>query len=392
MKPLFSSDEEANAASASSATPAPGFAPAPASAPASAPAPAPAFPPLLDPARAADALPAMRPQASAPPPVRVDISGIDDKAIEGLGGNTGAGVAKVSAKLLGTVRASDADVFGTQLNELIATSKGLDPAKLRSGGLLSRVTNMFGSVKEKMLSQYQVVESRMDTLVGEMTRHANVHRARIQDFDEMYKGLEMYYQGLDADVRKGEEWAGRLRQAVAQQAAPANAFEAQQATELKRRLERLEKRIDDLRRAMLMATQMVPQIRLSQDNARALTDTFTDIVNVSIPAWRNVFSLYLLQLEAKQSAAVANAAYDATDAAFRAQADMLLENTETVARAKQRSLVSLETAQHVQTQLVTAFDRLEQISNEGQQRRRDELPKLQELERELIARFSPAAV
>lgn len=372
MKPLFSSDEEANAASTTPAAPAPTLAP------------------LLDPAPMPDALPALRPEASAAPMVRVDVSGIDDKAIEALGGSTGAGVAKVSAKLLGTVRASDADVFGTQLNELIATSKGLDPAKLRSGGLVSRLTNMFGSVKEKMLSQYQVVESRMDTLVTEMTRHANVHRARIQDFDEMYKGLELYYQGLDADVKKGEEWASRLRQAVAQQAAPANAFEAQQATELKRRLERLEKRIDDLKRAMLMATQMVPQIRLSQDNARALTDTFTDIVNVSIPAWRNVFSLYLLQLEAKQSAAVANAAYDATDAAFRAQADMLLENTETVARAKQRSLVSLETAQHVQTQLVTAFDKLEQISNEGQQRRQAELPKLQELERELIARFSPS--
>lgn len=376
MKPLFSSEEEANAASTAPA----------------APQPVPA--PLLNPAPMPDMLPTSLSEASAAPLVRIDVSGIDDKAIEGLGGSTGAGVAKVSAKLLGTVRASDADVFGTQLNELIATAKGLDPAKLRSGGLLSRVTNMFGSVKEKMLSQYQVVESRMDTLVAEMTRHANVHRARIQDFDEMYKGLEKYYQGLDADVKKGEGWAVQLRQAVAQQAAPANAFEAQQATELKRRLERLEKRVDDLKRAMLMATQMVPQIRLSQDNARALTDTFTDIVNVSIPAWRNVFSLYLLQLEAKQSAAVANAAYDATDAAFRAQADMLLENTETVARAKQRSLVSLETAQHVQTQLVTAFDKLEQISNEGQQRRKDELPKLQQLERELIERFSttpPAA-
>jgi uncharacterized protein YaaN involved in tellurite resistance len=373
MKPLFSSDEEANAASTTPATPFPALAP------------------LINPAGSSDMLPAARPEASAAPMVRVDISGIDDKAIEGLGGSTGTGVAKISAKLLGTVRASDADVFGTQLNELIATSKGLDPAKLGSGGLLSRVTNMFGSVKEKMLSQYQVVESRMDTLVSEMTRHANVHRGRIGDFDEMYKGLESYYQGLDADVKKGEEWAAKLRQAVAQQETAANAFEAQQAMELKRRLERLEKRIDDLRRAMLMATQMVPQIRLSQDNARALTDTFTDIVNVSIPAWRNVFSLYLLQLEAKQSAAVANAAYDATDAAFRAQADMLLENTETVARAKQRSLVSLETAQHVQTQLITAFDKLEQISNEGQQRRKDELPKLQQLERELIERFSPSA-
>jgi uncharacterized protein YaaN involved in tellurite resistance len=371
MKPLFSSDEDAQPPSAPTA------------------APAPSFPPLANPLGTSDMLPATRPEANAAPMVRVDISGIDDKAIESLGGSTGAGVAKVSAKLLGTVRASDADVFGAQLNELIATSKGLDPAQLRSGGLLSRITNLFGSVKEKMLSQYQVVESRMDTLVSEMTRHANVHKGRIHDFDEMYKGLEMYYQGLDADVKKGEGWIAQLQQAVAQQPASANAFEAQQATELKRRLERLEKRVDDMRRAMLMATQMVPQIRLSQDNARALTDTFTDIVNVSIPAWRNVFSLYLLQLEAKQSAAVANAAYDATDAAFRAQADMLLENTETVARVKQRSLVSLETAQHVQTQLVAAFDKLEQISKEGQQRRKDELPKLQELERDLIARFSP---
>ncbi len=372
MKPLFSSDEDAQ------------------SAPASPVAPALGFPPLGNPAVTAGTLPATLPEAHAVPLVPVDISGIDDKAIESLGGSGGTGVAKVSAKLLGTVRASDAAVFGAQLNELIATSKGLDPSKLRSGGLLSRVTSMFGSVKEKMLSQYQVVEGRMDTLVSEMTRHANVHKSRIQDFDEMYKGLELYYQGLDADVKKGEGWIATLQQAIAQHPVAANAFEAQQATEVKRRLERLEKRIDDLRRAMLMATQMVPQIRLSQDNARALTDTFTDIVNVAVPAWRNVFSLYLLQLEAKQSAAVATAAYDATDAAFRAQADMLLENTEAVARAKQRSLVSLETAQHVQTQLITAFDKLEQISKEGQQRRKDELPKLQELERELIARFSPS--
>lgn len=268
MKPLFSSDDDAQPAPAPTATPAP------------------CFPSLTSPDLNAGHLPALHKEVSAAPLVRVDISGIDDKAIAALGGSTGTGVAKVSAKLLGTVRASDADVFGAQLNELIATSKGLDPSKLRSGGLLSRVTSMFGSVKEKMLSQYQMVEGRMDTLVSEMTRHANVHKNRITDFDEMYKGLEVYYQGLDSDVKKGEAWVAQLQQAIAQQPAPTNAFEAQQATELTRRLERLEKRIDDLRRAMLMATQMVPQIRLSQDNARSLTDTFTDIVNVSIPAWR----------------------------------------------------------------------------------------------------------
>src|SRR6186997_731195 len=113
MKPLFSSDEEAQ------------------STPVTPVATTPGLPPLFNPAVASDMLPASLPEVSPAPLVRVDISGIDDKAIESLGGSTGTGVAKVSAKLLGTVRASDAEVFGTQLNELIATSKGLDPAKLR---------------------------------------------------------------------------------------------------------------------------------------------------------------------------------------------------------------------------------------------------------------------
>ena len=144
MKPLFSSDEEAKAASVPSTIPVPACHRVGAIARS-----------CLDAGHAADC--ASRGERGSRGPGRY--LRIDDKAIESLGGSTGAGVTKVSAKLLSTVRASDADVFGTQLNELIATSKGLDPAKLRSGGLLSRVTNMFGSVKEKMLSQYQVVES-----------------------------------------------------------------------------------------------------------------------------------------------------------------------------------------------------------------------------------------
>ncbi|RYE86089.1 MAG: hypothetical protein EOO75_16160, partial [Myxococcales bacterium] len=70
MKPLFSAEEEANAASA-----VPGAVPA---------TPTPALPPLFSPA-GTDTLPALRPEASAAPLVRVDISGIDDKAIEALG-------------------------------------------------------------------------------------------------------------------------------------------------------------------------------------------------------------------------------------------------------------------------------------------------------------------
>jgi uncharacterized protein YaaN involved in tellurite resistance len=313
----------------------------------------------------------------------------DDKDIDALGANAAAGLSGVSKKLLGTVRASDADVFGTQLNELIATAKGLAPEKLKNKGLLARAMNLFGSAKENMLAQYGVVESRMDTLVVELENHSTLHSNRINDFESMYNDNYAYHQVLETDVKQGEQWLADIEKALAQQPEAADSFAAQQQSELKRRADRLEKRIDDLRRGMLLAKQMAPQIRLSQDNARALTTTFVDITVVSIPAWRNVFSLYLLQQEAKQSAAVANAAYDATDAAFRAQADMLQQNTESIARLKQRSVVSIETVEHVQKQLISAFDTLDRISEEGRAKRRAELPKLQQMEQELVSRFVP---
>jgi len=370
MKPLFSTDEEVQATSAPTLTPAPSL----------------NLAPSLVPSISSGMLPAARPEATAAP--RVDISAIDDKAIEALGSTAGKGIAGVSARLLGSVRAADADEFGTQLNELIALSKGLDPEKLQSGGLISRFTSLFGSMKEKMLAQYEKVEGRMGTVVGEMERHANIQRQIVTDAQAMFKDLEQQYQVLDSGVKQGEKWMADLQLAIDQLPPAADAFSAQQATELKRRLQRLEKRVDDLRRGMLLASQMVPQIQLTQDHARSLTDTFSDIINVSIPAWTNVFTLYLLQLKVKQSTAVANAAYDSTEDAFRRQADMLLQNTEDVARLSQRSIVSLETAQHVQTQLNASFDKLEQITTEGRNRRQAERPQIEKLERELLERFA----
>ena len=60
MKPLFSSDDEAKAASAVPVAP---------------------LAPLLNPSGTSDMLPASRPEASAAPLVRIDVSAIDDAGL-----------------------------------------------------------------------------------------------------------------------------------------------------------------------------------------------------------------------------------------------------------------------------------------------------------------------
>lgn len=324
------------------------------------------------------------------PPAHINMALVNfgDDQIEQLGAQAGTGVAQVSKKLLATVRAADSDVFGTQLNELIATAKGLDPQKLKtSGGFLTRAMNLFGSAKEAMLAQYQVVESRMDVLLAEMGGHGNLHKGRVQDLENLYLENHKYYLALDTDVKRGQEALAAMEYAVTQPPSAADIFAVQAFADLKRRLGRLEKRIDDLRRGMMVANQMALQLRSSQDNARGLAETFVDIVVVGIPVWRNVFTEYLIQAEAKQSVAVANAGYDAINGAFKAQADMLGQNAEDVAKLRQRSLFEFATLEHSQKALVGMLDKVETISAEGRARRKAEMPQLQQLEQELLQRF-----
>ena len=164
---------------------------------------------------------------------------------------------------------------------------------------------------------------------------------------------------------------------------------AQHVADYQNRVLRLEKRIDDLGRAQYLAKLTAPQIRIMQENARVLAEKFKDIKVTTIPAWQNTFSMYLVQLEQQKGAQLATAIHDATDDAFKLQADLLRQNTATIATAKQRSIVSLETVQHMQEQLLGAMDDMARINDEGRKSRLEATPKFIALEQELINRFTP---
>src|SRR5690606_29108009 len=117
----------------------------------------------------------------------------------------------------------------------------------------------------------------------------------------------------------------RLRKDYGEQSkiAVSDSFGAQRLADHQRLIDRLTKRVDDLRRAMLLAKQSGPQIRISQDNARALVQKFGDIKVVTLPAWKNVFAQYVLQLEQKKTVELLGMVDNATDEALRRGADLL---------------------------------------------------------------------
>ncbi|RQV06286.1 toxic anion resistance protein [Burkholderia cenocepacia] len=310
--------------------------------------------------------------------------------IDQLGATQGTRIAAFSQQILASVRASDADQFGDKLNELIATAKGLDPRGADKGGLLTQVTRLFRSTKEKLLSQYESVSKRMDTLVVELENHAQRQKAGIDELERMYNDNYALHQELAQSKAHGETALAALRAHLAAGQQPADdAFAAQRLLDVKRKIDALESKLDDLDRAMLMSKQLAPQIRMEQDQKRTLTSKFMTIKTVLIPAWTNAFALYLEQLSTKRAAALANATYDAADEAIRAQADLNRQNAQEVAKLGQRPVISTDTFEYAQQQLFGAFDDITQIIADGRRQREQDAPRLRQLEQDLITRFAP---
>lgn len=315
---------------------------------------------------------------------------ITDADIDSIGDKYAGTLSKLSTQMLNSVRASDADQFGKALNDLVLQAKGMDPQGLNKKGLLSRITNLFGSVKEHMLAQYQTVEKRIDELVGQVDKYALTQTSRITDLEDMFVVNYQSHQGLEQEIARASDMKQLVGQDIDQAKTLVNpdAFIAQQIADMNNKFLRLEKKIDDLKRLELLAKQAAPEIRLLQDNARTLVDKFKNIKELTLPAWKQAFTLYLVQLEQKAAAQLANSVDDATNAAFKMQADMLRQNTQDIAKAKQRSVVDLDTLQHVQEQLLGAFDDMEKIAQDGRKARQDAEPKIKALEQQLITRFT----
>lgn len=321
------------------------------------------------------------------------ITVITDEQIDQIGERNRNTAAGFSQKMLLSVKASDVDEFGGKLNALVATAKGLDPTKYGSGGLLGKLKSLFGNVKEKMLAEYQTVEKRMDTLITELDKSASIQKARIGDLEDMFATNLKVHEGFEQDIEVLKGLLVTLNQQLEEEKKIVNpdAFSAQRIADVQARIDRAEKKIDDLERAKLLCKQLAPQIRIMQSNARSLSQKFADVKTVTIPAWKNAFTLYIVNLEQKKGAQLANAVHDATDDAFKMQADLLRQNTQEIAKANQRSVVSIETIQHMQTQLLGSIDDMMKIAEDGKRARAEAAPKLVQLEQELVAKFLPQA-
>ena len=292
----------------------------------------------------------------------------------------------MSKALLEHTKASELEAFGVRLGDLINTAKGLNITDLKHKGVFGMIKGMFASYKERFMAQYQTCAKQIERFTGELQASANQQQKRIADLERLYESNMAEHESLTVAIGDGTAVAERLRAELDQiDTSAMDTMAAQRVFDQRALVDRLEKRVDDLKRVCMLAEQTAPQIRLMQENARLLVNKFNDIKNLTIPAWQKQFALQIILLEQEKGAKLANSIDDATNEAMRRSADLLRQNTKNINKAAQRSTVDLETLEHINKQTIGALEDARAVVEQGRQQRALTDGKLEQMRTELMA-------
>ncbi|RZG64036.1 toxic anion resistance protein [Acinetobacter bouvetii] len=314
-----------------------------------------------------------------------ELAEINHNAVAEYGKNITTKTSSYTDELLNLVQNKDLDATGQKLNQVVQVAQQLNTSsilnKSKNSGFLGSLLSKFKGAKNSFDQHFNTTKEQIDALVKEIETSQNGLKARVNTLDKMFGGVQEEYKQLGVYVA-----AGKLKeQEIQQEIAVLTAQEQDQSTtqkiyDLNHLANNLEKRVSDLQVLQQSAMQTLPMIRIIQSNNLMLVDKFYAIKNITLPAWKNQISLAISLQEQKNSVQLANSIDDATNELLKRNADLLHQNSVDTAKANQRSVIDIETLEHVQNTLIKTVNDVIQIQKEGMQKRDEAASRLRTLQ------------
>lgn len=206
--------------------------------------------------------------------------------------------------------------------------------------------------------------------------------------DQMYELNLKYYKELTMYILAGKKKladvrANDLPKLKAKAEASGAQEDAQAYNDMVQMCERFEKKLHDLELTRMISIQMGPQTRLLQNNDTLMVEKIQSSIVNTIPLWKSQMVLALGLEHSRQATAAQSAVTDMTNQLLKKNADMLKMGTIETAREAEKSVVSIETLQHTNEQLISTLDEVLTIQREGAEKRRAAEAELGKIEGEL---------
>ena len=314
---------------------------------------------------------------------KIDVT--DSNMVMQYGAAAQKNIATFSENALSSVKTKDLGEVGDALSSLVVELKNFgQPEKKGIAGLFQKKKNEL----EAMKASYSKAEVNVEKIVRMLENHQVVLMKDIAMFDQMYDLNTKYYKELTMYILAGKKRLEYLRanhlEQLRKKAEQTGAQEDAQAyNDFMNLCSRFEKKLHDLELTRMISIQMGPQTRLLQNNDTQMLEKIQSSLVNTIPLWKSQMVLALGLEHGRQATAAQTAVTNMTNDLLKKNADMLKMGTIETAKEAERSVVSIETLQHTNQQLICTLDEVMKIQTEGAQKRKEAEVELGRIEGEL---------
>lgn len=302
-----------------------------------------------------------------------ELTVVNNTTISEYGKNISAKTAEYTDDLLNFVKNKDLDVTGQKLNEVISVAQQVNSKKLLAEnrkGIIGFIFSKIKGAKQSIQEQFSTTKDQMDNLVKEVETTQTGLKQRVDLLENMFTGVQDEYHVLGVYIAAGQlrlsDIKAHINELATKEQSPTI---SQEIYDLNLAANNLDKRISDLMLLQQSAIQTLPMIRIIQSNNNMLIDKFYAVKNITLPAWKNQISLALALNEQKNSVELANNIDNATNDLLKRNADLLHSNSIQTAKANQRSVIDIETLEHVQNTLIKTVSDVIEIQKQGMSER-----------------------
>ena len=163
--------------------------------------------------------------------------------------------------------------------------------------------------------------------------------------------------------------------------------DTQKAKDFSQMINRFEKKIHDLELTKTVSLQMAPQIRLIQNNDSMMSDKIQSTIVNTIPLWKNQMVIAIGLKHSTDAAKAQKAVSDMTNELLKKNAESLKAATIETAKESERGIIDIETLKSTNKTLISTFDEVIKIQDEGRKKRKEAEAELRNIENEMRSKL-----
>ena len=295
-----------------------------------------------------------------------------------------------SHSVLNHVQNQETSHIGETLNDLMFRLNEANPNELKADdrNIFKKMFRKINRSIYETTAKYQKIGAQVDKIAVKLDKERELLLKDNVMLEELYEKNYEYFEALNVYIAAGEVKIDELSNEVIPQAVKhaeesGNQMEVQKVNDLNQFLNRLDKRVYDLKTARQMTIQQAPQIRLIQNTNQALSEKIQTSINTAIPLWKNQIVVALTLLRQKEAVTAQRQVSETTNELLTKNSEMLKQSSIETAKENERGVIDIETLEKTQADLVETLEETLSIQREGRSKRKEAEVQLQQLENRL---------